>query len=73
MPNLTDKVAVITGGGRGIGRSIAIAYARAGAGVAICSPTRSELDEVADLALYMATRPRGAPNGQVYSLMRRPI
>jgi NAD(P)-dependent dehydrogenase (short-subunit alcohol dehydrogenase family) len=36
-PNLSGKVAVVTGGGRGLGRSIALGLARAGADVAICS------------------------------------
>ncbi|MGE5305626.1 MAG: SDR family NAD(P)-dependent oxidoreductase [Alphaproteobacteria bacterium] len=44
---LRDKVAVITGGGRGIGKAIALAYAREGAKVAICARTESELEQTA--------------------------
>jgi len=44
---LEGKTALITGGARGIGRSIALAYAREGADVAVVSRTASELDEVA--------------------------
>lgn len=43
---LKDKVSVVTGSGRGIGRSIAILFAQEGSKVAICSRTKSELDEV---------------------------
>ncbi len=46
MANLSNRVALVTGGGRGIGRSIALAYARAGADVAITSRTEKELVSV---------------------------
>jgi NAD(P)-dependent dehydrogenase (short-subunit alcohol dehydrogenase family) len=44
---LQGKTALITGGGKGIGRCIALAYAREGAEVAICSRTESDLKSVA--------------------------
>ena len=44
---LQNKIALITGGGKGIGRSIALAYATEGADVAICSRTESDLANVA--------------------------
>ena len=45
---LKDKVAIITGSGRGIGRATAIAYAAEGAKVVITSRSREQLDEVAN-------------------------
>ena len=56
---LKDKVAVITGGGRGIGKAVALAYGREGAGLAICARTGSELEETAKEIRALADESRG--------------
>ena len=44
---LNNKIALITGGGRGIGRAIALAFARQGATVAVSARTKEQVDAVA--------------------------
>ena len=44
MPILQDKVAVITGGSRGLGLAIAEAYAAEGAAVVIASRSQRSVD-----------------------------
>ena len=46
MGKLDGKAAIITGGGEGIGRSIALEFAKAGADVAVASRTLSNLEKV---------------------------
>ncbi|MDO8703826.1 MAG: glucose 1-dehydrogenase [Sulfuricaulis sp.] len=48
MFSLTGKVAVITGGGRGLGKAMALGLAAAGADVVVASRSQPELDSVAD-------------------------
>lgn len=54
---LSDQVAIVTGGGAGIGRAVAVAFAEAGADVVVAARTQADLDET--VRLVEATGRRG--------------
>ena len=47
MSSYEGKKTLVTGGGRGIGRAIALAFAKQGADVAVAARSLDELEEVA--------------------------
>lgn len=44
---LVGRTAIVTGGGRGIGKSIALAFGRAGADVCVTARTKEQIEDVA--------------------------
>ncbi len=45
--SLENRVAIVTGSGRGVGKSIALAFAEAGADVVVTARTESEIEKTA--------------------------
>src|SRR5262249_54537386 len=58
---LADTVAIVTGAGRGIGRGIALAFAREGAALAVADRAPAGLEEVAAEARALGRRAPGGP------------
>src|SRR5699024_10134902 len=46
--SLVGKTSIVTGAGRGIGRSVALGLAEAGSNVVICSRTTTELETLSE-------------------------
>jgi 7-alpha-hydroxysteroid dehydrogenase len=59
--SLTDKVAIVTGGGRGIGAACALAFAELGADVTIAARTKEQLEDVANQVADHGRRALGVP------------
>ena len=53
---LSGQVAVVTGAGRGLGRAVALGFAREGANLWICARTRAELEKTGQLVRAEKTR-----------------
>jgi NAD(P)-dependent dehydrogenase (short-subunit alcohol dehydrogenase family) len=78
MPELEGKIALITGAGRGIGRAVALAYAREGAKLSLAARSTSELEETVDqcrkLGAEVLVTPTDVTNpGQVTSLVEATV
>jgi 3-oxoacyl-[acyl-carrier protein] reductase len=71
---LDGQVVLVTGGGRGIGRTIAVELAEAGAHVAVSARTRAQVEEVADeiggLAVEADVSDRAAVDSMVAQVER---
>ena len=59
--SLTDKVAIVTGAGRGIGAGCALGFAEAGADVVIAARTKEQLEDVANQVADRGRRALGIP------------
>ena len=76
--NLTDKVAIVTGAGRGIGKAIAFGLADAGADVVVAARTAGDIDTTAGEITAKGRRALAVPtdvrlSGQVANLIEKTV
>ena len=78
MPELEGKVALVTGGSKGIGRAIALKYAEAGADVALAARGKEDLERTAADVEAHGRRALGVPTDvsdpdQIKALVERTV
>jgi NAD(P)-dependent dehydrogenase (short-subunit alcohol dehydrogenase family) len=76
--DLSGKTAIVTGGGRGIGRAIALGLAGAGASVVVAGRTGDQLDEVVETIGAMGAKALAVPTdltdgAQIEQLVARTV
>ena len=64
MARLQGKTTIITGAGRGIGRKIALAFAKEAANVVLVSRSGNQLEETASLISSARGKRRGRADGR---------
>ena len=78
MGKLDQRVAIVTGGGTGLGRSIALEFAQAGADVVVSSRNLANLEKVAEEIKALGRRSRAVATNvsiaeQVHNMVRRTV
>jgi len=78
MGKLDQKVAIITGGGTGIGKNIALTFAKEGADVVVCSRKMANLKKVAEEIKALGRRSLAIATDvgikeQVYNMVKQTI
>jgi NAD(P)-dependent dehydrogenase (short-subunit alcohol dehydrogenase family) len=78
MPELDGKVALVTGGSKGIGRAIALRFAEAGADIALAARGREDLEGAAEEVGKLGRRALPVPTdvadvGQVTALVKKTV
>ncbi len=65
--DLSDRIAVVTGAGRGIGKSIALGLAEAGAHVVVAARTVSQIEETAEEITRLGRKSLAIPTDMQYA------
>ncbi|NQT47345.1 MAG: SDR family NAD(P)-dependent oxidoreductase, partial [Chloroflexi bacterium] len=76
--DLTDRVAIVTGAGRGIGKALALGLARSGADVVVAARTTADIEKTAEEIRALGRRALAVPTDvieseQITEMVRRTL